>query len=235
MLTHFLVRLLSIADLPDDEDDWRIRKRAGVAVGWVVVVAPVFVPLQQPGEAIAWVLALALTLFSAVNLAVLARTRAFNPFLLANLAVLSAFVFFSLTVAGGAVAVPSGLVWGFTAAVAGAPIPRADHAEAALAFARSMLAAVADWRTANGLDLQVRVGLASGPVVGGVIGRRRILFDMWGATVNAAARMESSSLPGRIQLAASTRERLDEALACEERTVDVKGLGPMTTYLLADA
>ena len=118
-------------------------------------------------------------------------------------------------------------------AVAGAPTPRPDHAEAALAFARSLLRAVADWRTANELDLQVRIGLASGSVVGGVIGRRRIVFDLWGATVNTAARMESSGLPGRIQLAASTRERLDPALGCEERTVDVKGLGAMTTYLVA--
>ena len=120
-------------------------------------------------------------------------------------------------------------------AAAGAPTPRADHAEAALAFARSALTAVAGWRVANGLELEVRVGMASGPVVGGVIGCRRIVFDLWGATVNAAARMESSGLPGRIQLAASTRERPDHALECEERTIDVKGLGSMTTYLLAEA
>ena len=118
-------------------------------------------------------------------------------------------------------------------AVAGAPIERADHAEVALAFARSMLAATADWRTANRLDLEVRIGMASGPVVGGVIGRRRILFDLWGATVNTAARMESSGVAGRIQLAASTRERLETAVACDVRTVDIKGLGEMTTYLVA--
>jgi class 3 adenylate cyclase len=56
-----------------------------------------------------------------------------------------------------------------------------------------------------------------------------------GATVNAAARMESSGPPSRIHLAASIRERLDHGLECEERTIDVKGLGSMTTYLLAEA
>jgi adenylate cyclase len=70
-------------------------------------------------------------------------------------------------------------------------------------------------------------------VVGGVIGQRRITFDLWGDTVNTAARMESSGVPGRIQLAASTRALLDDGLQVEERRIDVKGLGPMTTYLVA--
>jgi adenylate cyclase len=396
-MTGLLLRLVSIADQPDDEDDWRFRKRAGVAAGWVMVLAPIFVPMQQPGQAIAWILAACLSAFAAINLAVLARTRAFERYLFPLLAVLSVFVIFSLTVTGGVVAVPGGLVWGFDVpalaililgprratpwflvflaivviavltdpwvrtvfapptypaqllgaaansavplvivyallrytdirrraaearadelltnaipagiarrlrrgesriaeaypettvlfadvvgftpwaqrtdparivellddlftrldqaaadcgvekiktvgdaymAVAGAPAPRADHAEAAVAFARRVLATVADWRVANGLDLQVRVGLASGPVVGGVIGRRRILFDLWGATVNTAARMESTGLPGQIQLAASTRERLAPALACEARQLEVKGLGTLTTYLLGGA
>jgi class 3 adenylate cyclase len=97
-----------------------------------------------------------------------------------------------------------------------------------------MLAGVADWRQANDLDLQVRIGLASGEVVGGVIGSRRAVFDLWGDTVNTAARMESSGIPGRIHLAASTRALLDGAATFEERQVDVKGLGPMTTYLLVE-
>jgi adenylate cyclase len=119
-------------------------------------------------------------------------------------------------------------------AVAGAPEPREDHASAALRFARAQLLEVAAWRIANGIDLRVRIGLASGPVVGGVIGRQRLLFDLWGATVNAASRMESSGVPGRIQLAASTRERVGEDFPLEERRIDVKGLGEMTTYLLAE-
>jgi adenylate cyclase len=120
-------------------------------------------------------------------------------------------------------------------AVAGAPEPRSDHAEAALAFSEAMLAEAADWRRDNDLDLQVRIGLASGEVVGGVIGSRRALFDLWGDTVNTAARMESSGVPGRIHLAASTRTLLGGAYAFEERKVDVKGLGMMTTYLLVES
>jgi len=118
-------------------------------------------------------------------------------------------------------------------AAAGAPIPREDHAEAALRLARAIVDAVTDEGTASGIAVQVRIGLASGPVVGGVIGRQRAAFDLWGDTVNLASRMESSGLPGRIQVAASTRELLVTSHAFEAREVDVKGLGPMTAYLLA--
>jgi Adenylate and Guanylate cyclase catalytic domain len=71
--------------------------------------------------------------------------------------------------------------------------------------------------------------------VGGVIGRQRILFDLWGDTVNTASRMQSSGVPGRIQVAPSTRDLLLDECAFEERApVEVKGLGPTTTYLLAE-
>jgi len=70
--------------------------------------------------------------------------------------------------------------------------------------------------------------------VGGVIGQRRILFDLWGDTVNIASRMQSSGVPGRIQVAPSTRALLGDDYAFEEREpVEVKGLGPMMTFLLA--
>jgi len=118
-------------------------------------------------------------------------------------------------------------------AAAGAPQPRDDHAQAALGFARAILSEVAGWRQANGIDLEARVGLASGRVVGGVIGTRRILFDLWGDTVNTAARMESSGVPGRIHLAASTRSLLTGPEAFEERQIEIKGLGSMTTYLVS--
>ncbi|MEO8251344.1 MAG: adenylate/guanylate cyclase domain-containing protein [Chloroflexota bacterium] len=119
-------------------------------------------------------------------------------------------------------------------AVAGAPDPRPDHAEAALALARAMLVAVGDWRAANDLELELRIGLASGNVVAGVIGQKRILFDLWGDTVNTAARMESSGIAGRIQVAAATWELLRDRHSFERRQVDVRGLGPMTTYLFAN-
>jgi adenylate cyclase len=89
-----------------------------------------------------------------------------------------------------------------------------------------------------GLALEMRIGLASGSVVGGVIGQKRILFDLWGDTVNIASRMESSGVPGRIQVAPSTRELLrgSPAYSFEAREpIEVKGLGTMTTYLLTQA
>ena len=119
-------------------------------------------------------------------------------------------------------------------AVAGVPDPRADHAGDALELARAMIVAVAEWRTATDTTLEVRVGLASGAVVGGVIGDKRIQFDLWGDTVNTAQRMESSGLPGRIQVSASTWRLLRDRYAFERREVDVKGLGPMITYLFKE-
>ena len=119
-------------------------------------------------------------------------------------------------------------------AVCGAPEPRADHAVAAVSFARAIREAVGVVGTSHGLQLQLRVGVASGPVVAGVIGKRRLLFDLWGDTVNLASRMESSGAPGRIQVSASTRELLGDTYAFDRREVDVKGLGLLTTYLIAE-
>ena len=117
-------------------------------------------------------------------------------------------------------------------AVAGAPVAREDHADAALRAAQGFLEHSDEWQHAHGLDLPIRIGLASGPVVGGVIGQRRILFDLWGDTVNTAARMQATGIPGRIQVSAGTRERVSGRLSFESRVVDVKGLGSLTTYLL---
>ena len=118
-------------------------------------------------------------------------------------------------------------------AVAGAPEPNTDHAATAVALARDMLAVVAEARQRSSVPLALRVGLASGPVVGGIIGQRRILFDLWGDTVNTADRMQSGGLPDRIQVAPSTHDLLRDRYAFEERErIDVKGLGSMTTYLV---
>jgi len=119
-------------------------------------------------------------------------------------------------------------------AVAGAPEPNAQHAPAAVAMAAAMLGVVDDLRATTGIPIMVRIGVASGPVVGGVIGRRRLLFDLWGDTVNLASRMESSGVPGRVQIAASTRRLLPpDRFTLEPREVEAKGLGRITAYLLA--
>jgi adenylate cyclase len=121
-------------------------------------------------------------------------------------------------------------------AVAGAPEPRADHAAGAVDMALAMVDAVAAVRGSTGVPIEVRVGVASGPVVGGVIGQRRLLFDLWGDTVNLASRMESSGVAGRVQVAASTRDLLPPArFFAEPRAVDLKGLGRLTAYLVRRA
>ncbi len=120
-------------------------------------------------------------------------------------------------------------------AVAGAPEPRADHAFAAIRLASEMLSALDDACGRLDAPLQLRIGLASGPVVGGVIGRRRILFDLWGDTVNTASRMQSSGIPARVHVAQSTRDLLRDDYVFEAReAVEVKGLGRMQTYLLVE-
>jgi guanylate cyclase len=393
-LREVVARLISIADDPDDDDDTRLRKRMGIVGGFATIVAPLGVPAATATPIVGWIIAVALSVYSAGNLVVLARTKQFERYVIALIAVGPAFVLLTTVLAGGVLTNSGGLVWafltpayallalgprratpwfvvflvalvtavamdplvrglvapppyaiqlvfyvqnigvpltivflllrytdirrraaearsdelltnaippsiatrlrhgeeriaesypettvlftdivGFTPwaqrtdparvvallddlfsrfdglalehgvekiktvgdaymAAVGAPEPRPDHAVVALGFAVAQMRAVAEWRDANGIDLHVRTGLASGPVVGGVIGRRRILFDLWGDTVNTAARMESSGLPDRIHLAASTRSRLAEDLGLEMRRVDVKGLGPMTTYLV---
>jgi len=118
-------------------------------------------------------------------------------------------------------------------AVAGAPEPHPDQAIAAVELARDMIAAVTDVGSLTGVALQVRIGVATGPVVAGVIGRQRLQFDIWGDTVNLASRMESSGVPGRIHVSASLRAEIGDRCTFEPRTVDVKGLGRLETYLVA--
>jgi len=119
-------------------------------------------------------------------------------------------------------------------AVAGALEPRADHASTAIAFGKRMLSALEEARREGHVALELRIGIASGPVVGGVIGQRRILFDLWGDTVNLASRMQTTGIPGRIHVTASTRELAADDWAFEaQEPMEIKGVGPMTTYLVA--
>jgi adenylate cyclase len=117
--------------------------------------------------------------------------------------------------------------------VSGVPARRADHAEALAALALDMRAALAGLVDPKGRAVPVRIGLASGPVVAGVVGRRKFFYDVWGDAVNTAARMEQTAEPGTIQVAPQMRELLGEQFALEARgLVEVRGKGEMRTWLL---
>jgi class 3 adenylate cyclase len=117
--------------------------------------------------------------------------------------------------------------------VAGLPEPRADHAEAAADLALEMRAAIAELSAQVGHDLQVRIGLCTGPAVAGVIGIQKFAYDLWGDTVNTAARMESHGAPGEIHVTESTYLALRDRYQLDERgLIDIKGKGPMPTWFL---
>lgn len=112
---------------------------------------------------------------------------------------------------------------------AGVPSPRPDHVEVmallALEF-QKLMASRAD-------GFQMRIGLHTGPVVAGVIGRKKLAYDLWGDTVNTAARMESHGLPGQIQVSEAVKSRLSARFLLRSRgLLDVKGKGPMETWIL---
>jgi class 3 adenylate cyclase len=117
--------------------------------------------------------------------------------------------------------------------VSGVPEPREDHVEVMLEMAIAMHAAASAQPEVDGRRLQVRTGIATGPVVAGVIGRQKFSYDLWGDTVNTASRMESSGVPGCIQVTEAVWQRCRARYPWEIREgVEVKGKGPMRTYLL---
>ena len=111
--------------------------------------------------------------------------------------------------------------------VGGLPVRRDDHAEAVADLALDMMEAAAEMETA------LRIGINSGPAVAGVIGRRKFAYDLWGDTVNTAARMESHGETGRIQISGAARDLLGDSFACEQRgTIEVKGKGQVDAWFL---
>lgn len=117
--------------------------------------------------------------------------------------------------------------------VSGVPTPRSDHVEAIAALALDMSRAMADLRDPRGNPVPLRIGIATGPVVAGVVGARKFFYDVWGDAVNVASRMESTDVEGRIQVPQNVFERLKHAFVLEERgEVQIKGKGVMRTWYL---
>ena len=118
-------------------------------------------------------------------------------------------------------------------AAGGLPIPRSDHAIIVADMALGMFEDLAAFNADNGIELEMRVGLNSGPVVAGVIGFTKFSYDLWGNTVNTASRMESTSLVGRVHMTPATAELVKDAFVIEERElVECKGLGLILTSFL---
>jgi len=119
-------------------------------------------------------------------------------------------------------------------AAAGIPLPRPDHAQAIADFALAMLAALERVNAAAEVPFQMRIGIHTGPVIAGVIGSHRFLYDIWGDTVNLASRLESHGLPGRIHVSPQTSQMLAGDFDLESRGLtNLRGIGKVRTSFLA--
>jgi adenylate cyclase len=118
-------------------------------------------------------------------------------------------------------------------AAAGVPLPREDHAEVMADFALAMLAALDRVNATAEVPFQMRIGIHTGPVVAGVIGSHRFLYDIWGNTVNLASRLESHGLPGRIHVSPQTTQLLEGHYDLEARgLISLRGIGKIRTAFI---
>ena len=118
-------------------------------------------------------------------------------------------------------------------AAGGVPVPSDDHAVRAAQVSLDLVDALQRLNQRDGSSLQVRIGIATGPVVAGVIGKRMYLYDVWGDAVNTASRMESHGVAGRVQVSEGTRRRLGDSFLLEERgALEVEGQGEMQTWFV---
>jgi class 3 adenylate cyclase len=118
-------------------------------------------------------------------------------------------------------------------AVCGLPKPCPDHPERMARMALCMVATTHEYGLEKGLNLQLRIGLNSGPVIAGVIGTTKFIYDLWGDTVNLASRMESTGVPSQIQVTRNVYEQLKADFEFESRgAIQVKGKGEIETWLL---
>jgi len=117
--------------------------------------------------------------------------------------------------------------------LAGAPTIRPDHLAALAELALELVQEVRAFRDPDGHRFSIRIGLHVGPVVTGVIGTRKMAYDVWGDTVNVASRLEATGLPEHIQVSATVVERLADRFVFEPRgTMEIKGVGAMDTFFL---
>lgn len=118
-------------------------------------------------------------------------------------------------------------------AVTGLPIPCAEHAINLANYVLAVLSKLEEFNAKQGTQIELRIGMTFGPVVAGVIGHKKFIYDVWGNVVNVASRMESTSLPGKIQLTEKMALLLEDNFIIEQREpIEVKGIGIITTYFL---
>ena len=118
--------------------------------------------------------------------------------------------------------------------VAGLPEARADHAQILVDMSAKFIEIASEYHDHEGNPIQIRIGIHSGPAVSGVIGKSKFAFDVWGDTINTAARLESNGEPGKIHLSQRTFDLLDKnsSFNVRSQSISMKGKGVMQTILI---